>query len=135
MEKTKPDFTTIFSGQLVNLIDKAMVSNTVFDGTVNHMCLFTSRPTRFFLVPGSLEHAYYAIVFFMIDHCEKYNQMVLQIGNEYNTLTMDFKCEFTTNNGTKYRTVMHHTKVYRSLLTFAQDKVGSLHVILMGYNI
>lgn len=136
MENQNSDLcNTIYTGKLVNLIDKSMLAHTVFDGTVNHMCLFTSRPTRFLLVPGTLEHAYYAILYYMVDYCEKYNKMVLQIGNDFNTCTMEFKCDFTTDNGNTYRTVMNHSKIYKSLLTFAQDRVGSLQVILVGYNI
>jgi hypothetical protein len=133
METENPKFRKLFTGKMLDLIEQSMLKHSVFDGMVNHMCLFTSRPTRFFLVPGTLEHAYYAIIQLMVDHCEKVDHMILQIGNQWNTTTMDFNCTFKAEDGTKYNTVMHHSKVLKTLNTFAQDKLSSLNVSLMGY--
>lgn len=134
MENKSPEFRTLFTGNLVDLIENAMANHTVFDDVVNHMCLFTSKPTRFFLVPGSIEHAYYALLFTMLEHCEKYEHMVLQMGNEQHIISIEFKTKFTAGDGNTYSTIMNHTKLYRTLQTFAQQKIGSLNITLMAYN-
>jgi hypothetical protein len=125
----------LFNGKLLDLIDKVMAYHTVFDGNVNHVALFTSRPTRFFLVPGSTEHAYYSLLLFMLEHCENYQFIMIQLANQHYTIGLNFKTKFTAAaDGKQYSTVMNHTKILRTLHSFAQEKISSLTVEITGYN-
>lgn len=134
MENLNPVCKQLFNGELLDLIDKVMAYHTVFDGTVNHVALFTSRPTRFFLVPGSTEHAYYSLLLFMLEHCEKYEFIMLQLANDQYTIGLNFKTKFNAGDGKQYSTVMNHTKILRTLQSFAQEKISSLTVEIVGYN-
>ena len=122
----------IFTGELVDLINLVMPKHCRFDGQMHQICLFCSNPTKFFLVPGSYEHAYYAILLAMLDNCEKYSKILLQISNDHHCSTMEFTCE--AKNGT-YRTVLGHSRILAQLLLFRQECIGSLNISLTGFNL
>lgn len=134
LELKKPQFRIVYNGTLVELIEISMRKHSHFDGDVNHMVLFGGLPTRFFLVPGSIEHAYYAILFTMAYDCVLCEHMLIQLSDEMLTMTMEFKTKYTDTEGTVHSTIMNHTKVFNMLKEFNQKKIGSISIRIMAYN-
>lgn len=125
---------TLFTGELVDLIVKCMSKHSQLTDNLHPLCLFTTRPNRFYLVPGSHEHAYYSILLFMLDYSSKFGKLMLQIGNAQQTVTTEYKCQLLID-GEIQMTILNHTKILTHLQMFPQQSLGSLNVCIIGYSV